>query len=69
MSGKTILGTGVLGGLLILVLGIILAILPKPAYAVIIGSAWGETTALFANDPEDICAIVNAVNLAIIRRG
>lgn len=56
-------------GLLLLLLGVLLAVLPKDRYTVRIGSSSGETDALISRDQAYIQKIVISMNEAIVNRG
>ncbi len=56
-------------GVVLLVLGILIAVIVKPTYRVRIGSASGESDAISSKDNKYIQGIVTAMNEAIIKRG
>ena len=60
---------GIIIGVIVLGLGILLAVIPKPKYTVRIGSASGETDAISSKDREYIQSVVTAINEAFIKRG
>ncbi len=62
-------GLGLLFGLLAIVVGLLVAFLPKDSYIVRIGSASGEANALASKDWNYIAPIIEAMNQAIIDRG
>jgi hypothetical protein len=41
----------------------------KPTYKVVLGSAWGEVSAMESPDQGDIASIINAIKKAIVERG
>ena len=62
-------GSEIIGGVIVLGFGILLAYIAKDKYAVKIGSASGVSQALISDDRERIQKISNSINEAIIKRG
>ena len=62
-------GGGIAIGVIVLIVGIVVAVLAKNTYIVRIGSASGEADALVSTNKEYINKIVSAMNEAIVQRG
>lgn len=60
---------GALAGGGVVILGLLLAILPRSSHAVRIGSASGETNVLTSRDGQYVRAILAAMNQAFVKRG
>lgn len=59
----------VAGGVLVAVMGLLMAILVKPKYAVRISTAEGESNVVVSRQPEYIRQIIDGLNRAFISRG
>ena len=69
ICGGSARAEGAIVGIVIIIIGFVLAGNAKTKYTVKIGSAGGETDALISKDKKYIQEIVNALNDAIIKRG
>lgn len=56
-------------GVVLLLVGLVMAITAKPTFRVCLGSASGEATALSSKDESFVSKVVGALNEAIISRG
>lgn len=61
--------SAIIGGAVVLIVGLAVAILVKPTYSLTITSASGEVEPLIRKKKEYIDRIVNAINEALIKRG
>ena len=68
-SGGSSTGTCLGVGALLIIVGIVIAVLMKPYYAVVLGSASGETQSMSSRNEAEIDQITAAISNAIVHRG